>query len=143
MTALLLGLAASVAAPALKDPPKDEAPLIGQWRLVEWIQSQAKMPFTDGAGVEFLPDGKRLWRDGPDSPVEERSYVLGPKSSPPAVDLIKPGDGEPILHRSIYKVDGDTLVIAVGPEGGERPKSFEEGREQGRMLMTFRRIKKK
>jgi uncharacterized protein (TIGR03067 family) len=143
VNALLFGLAVSVAAPALKDPPKDDPPVVGQWKLVEWIQSGTKMGFTDGAGVEFLPDGRRLWRDGPDDAVEQRSYVMGPKSSPPAIDLIKPGDGpQPIMHRSIYKVDGDTLVIAVGQQDGERPKTFEEGRERGRMLMTFKRVKK-
>jgi uncharacterized protein (TIGR03067 family) len=144
VNALLLGLAASLAAPALKDPPKDEPPVVGNWKLVEWIQSGTKVGFTDGAGVEFLPGGKRLWRDGPDAEIEERSYLLGAKSSPPAIDLIKPGDGPaPIAHPCIFKIDGDTLVIAVGPQDGERPKTFEEGRERGRALMTFKRIKKK
>jgi uncharacterized protein (TIGR03067 family) len=141
---LLVGLAVSVGAPALKDPPKDEPPVVGNWKLVEWIQSGTAMAFTEGAEVEFLPGGKRLWRDGPDAAVEERSYVLGSKSTPAAIDLIKRDGGEPpIVHPSIFKIDGDTLVIVVGPQDGERPKAFDEGRERGRMLMTFKRVKKK
>ena len=68
MNALLLGTALAIAAPALKDPPKTDPPIVGDWKLVEWLQHGTRMAFGDGTGVEFLPDGRRLWRDGPRDP---------------------------------------------------------------------------
>jgi hypothetical protein len=73
MNALLVGLALAVGAPALKDPPKGESPVLGDWALVEWVQNGTKMAFGEGSGVEFLPGGKRLWRDGPGG-SDERQY---------------------------------------------------------------------
>lgn len=141
MNALLIGLAAAVGAPALKDPPKPEAPILGDWALVEWLQGGAKTAFAEGTGVEFLPGGKRLWRDGSTNP-DEREYKLYPKTNPAEIDLIRADAGPaPLVYPCIFKVDGDKLVIAVGSPGGERPKSFDAA--AATMRMTFTRVKKK
>jgi len=144
MTTLILGLALLPSAPALKGPARgDTPPIEGIWQLVEWTQKGTAMSFWEGMTVDFQPDGKRLVRESPDS-TEERSYKLIPKTSPPAIDLIRPsGGGEPTVHPCIYKIDGDTLVISVGSPGGERPTSFEGGKDDVRMLMTYKRLKKK
>ena len=143
MQALLVGVALSVGAPALKDPPKAEPPILGNWELVEWLQNGTKTAFAEGSGVEFLPSGKRLWRDGPGE-VDERSYQLGPKASPAAIDLIRTAGGQPpIVHPCIFKIEGDTLTIGVGVADGDRPKTFEEARDRGYMHMAFKRVKKK
>ena len=141
---LLLGLALAVSAPALKGRPKDRPPPIeGEWKLVEWLQGGAETRFWDGTGVEFQADGVRVWRDGP-GPAEARGYKLHPKTTPAAIDLIRPaGDGPPDVFPSVYKVDGDTLVICVGDIGGERPTQFESPKGTGQMLMTFKRVPKK
>jgi uncharacterized protein (TIGR03067 family) len=141
MNPLLLGLAAAIGAPALKDSPKDELAIIGDWKLVEWLQGGQKIGIADGAGVEFLPGGKRLWRDGPGDP-DTRSYKLYPKTSPAEIDLIRTDVGPtPVVYPCIFKVEGETLVIAVGNEREERPKSFDPAAAS--MLMTFHRLKKK
>lgn len=143
MTALFVGLALVPAAPALKAPRDEPPPIVGEWRLVEWLQGGQPTAFTDGAGGEFRPDGKRMWWEQPGE-VQERGYKLIPKTSPPAVDLIRPsGGGEPDVFPCIYKVDGDTLVLAIGEPGGDRPKTIEEGKDPGKMLMTFKRVPKK
>jgi uncharacterized protein (TIGR03067 family) len=140
---MLVGLALAVAAPGLKNPPPGDPPIEGDWRLVEWLQGGTQVPFQDGTGVEFQPDGVRLWRDGP-TPPEARGYKLHPKTKPAAIDLIRPSDGGPTsTFPSIYKVDGDTLVICIGEIGGERPTRFESPKGTGQMLMTFKRIAKK
>src|SRR6476620_10553393 len=141
MNALLVGLALSVGAPALKDPPKTDPPIVGDWKLVEWLQQGNRMAVADGAGVEFLPDGKRLWRDGPGE-VDERAYKLYPKSSPAEIDLIRNNGGpQPTVYPFFFEINGDRLTIAVGPPGGERPMAFDAAKAT--MLIAHTRVKKK
>jgi uncharacterized protein (TIGR03067 family) len=140
MNALLIGVALAVGAPALKDPPKTDPPILGEWKLIEWLQQGQAMAFGHGSGVEFLPGGKRLWRDGPEG-ADERQYKLYPDTSPAQIDLIRTDVGpQPQVHPCIFKIDGDKLVIAVGPASGERPREFDAAKAT--MLMTFTRIKK-
>jgi len=140
MNALLIGVALAVGAPALKDPPKGESPVLGDWALVEWLQHGTKLAFGEGSGVEFLPGGKRLWRDGPGG-SDERQYKLYPRTSPAEIDLIRTDSGPmPLVYPCIFKVEADRLVIAVGSPGGDRPRAFDTA---AIMLMTFTRVKKK
>jgi uncharacterized protein (TIGR03067 family) len=141
VNALLVGVALAVGAPNLKDPPKADPPLLGDWQLVEWVQRGRAMAFGQGSGVEFLPEGKRAWRDGPGQ-TDERQYKLYPGTKPAAIDLIRTDVGpQPQVYPCVFKVDGDTLVIAIGDIGGERPKTFDAAAVN--MLMTFKRVKKK
>jgi uncharacterized protein (TIGR03067 family) len=141
MNALLFGTALALGAPALKDLPKTDPPIVGDWKLVEWLQQGTRMGFADGTGVEFRPDGKRLWRDGPDS-VDERGYRLNPKTSPAEIDLLRNDGGpQPTVFPSIFKFDGDRLILAIGSPGGDRPTEFDSAKVA--YLMTFTRIKSK
>ena len=141
MNALLIGAALAVGAPNLKDAPKTDPPILGEWTLVEWVQGGQKLDFRDGSGCEFLPDGKRVWRDGPGQ-SDERQYKLHPKTSPAAIDLIRTDVGpQPQVYLAVYKVEGDKLVLSIGELGGERPKTFD--RSAVHMQMTFTRVKKK
>jgi uncharacterized protein (TIGR03067 family) len=144
MTTLFLGLALVTSAPALKGPVKGDAPPIeGTWQVVEWLQGGRAQAFWEGTTVEFRADGKRLCRESADV-VDERSYKLIPKTSPPAIDLIRPNPGgEPTVHPCIYKIDGDTLIICVGLPTGDRPASFDSAQAGVRMLMAYKRVKKK
>jgi uncharacterized protein (TIGR03067 family) len=137
---VLLGLAVAVGAPALKEAPKPESPLLGEWALVEWLQNGQPVGVPAGSGGRFLAGGKRVWRDGSGEP-EDRAYKLIPKTSPAQLDLIRNQDGpSPIVHPCIFKVDGDTLTIAVGEPGGDRPTTFDKS---AYMLMTLTRVKAK
>ena len=140
MNAVLAGLALAVGAPNLKDPPKSDPPILGEWKLVEWLQGGGRTTIAEGSGVEFQPGGKRVWHDGPGQ-SDERQYKLYPGTSPAAIDLIRTDVGpQPQVYLCVYKVDGDKLVIAIGDLGGERPKTFEASAVN--MLMTFTRVKK-
>ena len=140
MTALLCGLALVAGAPALKDPPKDEPPILGDWNLVEWLQRGTRMAYADGTGVEFQRGGKRLWRDGPGS-TDERRYKLYPKTSPAQIDLIRDdGSGQTLVYPGIFKIEANKLILDLASPGGERPKEFDAAR--GAYFMTFTRVKK-
>ena len=141
MNSLLVGLALTVGAPALKDAKKSEPPILGDWNLVEWIQSGNRLAIADGSGVEFRPDGRRIWRDGPGQ-TDERQYKLYPDTKPAAIDLIRTDVGpQPQVYPCVFKIEGDNLIIAVGQVAGERPKTFDAAAVT--MLMTFTRVKKK
>ncbi|HJZ91381.1 MAG TPA: TIGR03067 domain-containing protein [Gemmataceae bacterium] len=142
-SSLVATLAFVVAAPALKDPPKGEPPsVIGEWELQEWLDGGKPRTYSSGASVEFLPDGRRIWRE--DGTADERSYKLISKTTPYAMDLIRPsGAQEPAVFHAIYKVEGDTLVICVAQQGQERPVKFDTSREANHMVMTYKRMKKK
>jgi uncharacterized protein (TIGR03067 family) len=140
MNTLLAGLALAVGAPNLKDPPKADPPILGDWQMVEWVQRGTKLAVADGSGVEFLPGGTRLWRDGPGQ-ADERQYKLYPGTKPAAIDLVRTDVGpRPQVYPCVFKIDGEKLVIAVGDVGGERPKTFDAA--TATMLMTFTRVKK-
>jgi uncharacterized protein (TIGR03067 family) len=141
MNALLLGLTLVAGAPALKGPAKgDPPPIEGLWLLTDYVQSGARIGFQEGASAEFLPEGKRLWRDGAGAPADGRGYKLIPKSSPPALDLIRPSGLQqpPDVFPCIYKIEDGRLIITIGQAGGERPTRHEEGW----MVMKYKRAKK-
>jgi RNA polymerase sigma-70 factor (ECF subfamily) len=142
MNALLLGLAVIVSAPALKSKG-DPAPILGLWALTEWYIDGQPVNFNPGSATEFLPEGKRLLTQGRGQAADERGYKLHPKTSPAAIDYIRPSDGaQPDIFLGIYKVDGDTLTIALANMGNERSKSFEPDKEGTWTLMKFKRVKK-
>lgn len=145
MNALFVGLALVAGAPALKGPAKgDSPPIEGLWELTEWYIAGQPAQFTDGFTTEFLPDGKRMLKQGPGQQADERGYKLIPNTKPPAIDYIRPSPGAmPDIFLGIYKVDGDTLTIALGDQGNDRPKSFEKENEAVWTLMKFKRVKKK
>ena len=140
MNTLLFGLALAVAAPALKDPAGPS--IIGNWKLTEWLYAGGGMSsIAEGSGVEFLPGGKRIWRDGNED-SEERSYQLHPKT-PTAIDLIRmpAPQATPVIHPAIFKIEGNKLVIVIGQPNGVRPTKFDDA--DAYMTMKFERIVKK
>jgi uncharacterized protein (TIGR03067 family) len=138
---LLIGLTFVAGAPALKGPAKgDPPPIEGLWLLTDYISDGRPVGFQPGTSMELLPHGRRLWRDGPDAPADERGYKLVSKTNPPALDLIRPNGGQapPDVYPCIYKLDGDKLIITIGQSGGDRPTIHEEGA----MVMKYKRAKK-
>ena len=140
MNAALLGLALVVAAPGLKTPKDETPPIIGLWMLTEYTESGQPVGFDVGTSTEFLPEGKRIWRDGVGAAADERGYKLIAKTTPPALDLIRPNGNPqaPDVFPCLYKVDGDTLVVTIGEQSGDRPTKHGEGWR----VMKYKRAKK-
>ena len=143
MNTFLFGLALVAGAPALKAPAKSESPILGLWSLTEWYINGQQVGVADGSTTEFLPEGKRLLTQGRGQAADERGYKLHAKTSPAAIDYIRPSDGaQPDIFLGIYKVDGDTLTITLGNMGNERPKNFEPDKDGNWTVMKFKRVKK-
>ena len=141
MIVQLLGCVVLVAAPALKTPKDNSPPIVGSWLLTEYVQNGAPLAFSEGTSTEFRADGKRNWREGRELATDyDRSYRLIPKSTPPALDLIRSTDNpqSPDVFPCIYKVDGDTLVVTINDMGADRPTKHGEGWR----VMRYKRAKK-
>ena len=115
-TTILLGVALCVSAPTLKDPPKKEAGVVGEWVPESMTLGGNKMTTPVGVRYELTADGQWIshveaTRVGMPAP---RHYKLDAKADPPTIDFITPTPPEgartdPIF--GIYKVEGDTLTV--------------------------------
>jgi uncharacterized protein (TIGR03067 family) len=144
----MLGLALTVAAPGVKDPPKKAgAPsIVGEWACDSGVRGGMEFP----AGVatdmvlEFGADGKFRVRVGAAGAggTKEGTYTTKPAKEVTEIDMITGvGDTAP----GIFKIEKDKLTLCFDDRGAaaERPTAFESPAGSRVMLMTFKRVEKK
>jgi len=74
--------------------------------------------------------------------LQTATFHLMPSADPPAIDLTATsGPDRGKVHRGIYKVDGDTLVLCLGGPGQERPREFRSPAGSGHALIILKRVK--
>jgi len=134
MSSFVLGLALSIGAPALKDPPGPEPTLVGRWTNTEiLINGSDCRPGNEDLTYEFTADGRWLSFWGGKERSRGEKYTADPKARPAAIDL-------PTAHdwpmRGIYKVEGDTLTLVVRVCNDSRPVSFDEKTAVMKMVLT-------
>ncbi len=148
MNAIVLGTAILLGAPGLKDPPKKDAGIVGEWEM----QPAAVAPKggarpTPDLIYEFTADGQWiLRRHGTVLKTVPREFKVDPRAKPATIDVTFSQAAGAVATRNmvgIYKIEGETLTICFSPGGNtERPKSFE--RKAGvTVLLTLKRVKKK
>jgi uncharacterized protein (TIGR03067 family) len=138
MPPLLLALALAAGTPNLKDPPPKDPPLVGRWECTGLTISGRADPQWRGLEYEFTAAGGWvIYRDGRDIGGVARTYAADPKPRPAAADLCERADG--VAQPSPYKVEGDTLTLAIRTGSGGRPTDFEPA--DGVMTFVFRRAK--
>ena len=140
---LLIGLALSVGAPAVKEAPKKEAPsIVGEWIVEKAIAGGVEGPVSDCGffSVTFTADGMLKIKVGTREKPAAGTYKLDTKKTPFEIDLIAPKGGSKL---GIYKIDVDTLTICHSAEKGEeRPTKFESPEGSKIILMVHKREKK-
>jgi uncharacterized protein (TIGR03067 family) len=138
MPPLLLALALAAGAPNLKDKPAAGPPLVGRWECTSLTFNGRPDPQWRGLEYEFTAAGGWvIYRDGKDIGGVARTYTADPKAGPAAADLCERADG--VAQPSLYKVEGDTLTLAIQTGSGGRPTDF--GPADGVMTFVFRRAK--
>lgn len=145
MNSLMLGVAILVGAPGLKDPPKKDPGIVGEWSLESSSiggKAAANAPIT--MSYQFTADGKWIIKR-PDGtvPISPREFKLDPKADPSTIDVEISSKGG-LVGRTmlgIWKVDGDTLTIYFST-GDERPKNFTPADGARTMVMVLKRAKK-
>lgn len=136
----ILALAATLAAPAPKVPPRAEAGKIeGDWVVEKYVEGGKENPKRKGMHLSADEDEIAV-REEAGATV---SYTLDPEADPPGIDLVAAAVARGGYIRGIYKVDGDTLTLCF-PKGGkgERPARFESPDGSEVVLMTLKRAKK-
>jgi uncharacterized protein (TIGR03067 family) len=144
-TTLLVGLALAVGAPGLKDEPKKEASIVGEWVGVKATAGGKDRPVpAGGISFTFTADGKFIVKEGKKEKPDEGTYKLDAKKDPAEIDIMPPAEREKQGKiEGIYKLDGDELQLCFGRgPGAERPKKFESPEGSAVMLMTLKRAKK-
>jgi len=145
-SSLLVGLALSVGAPAIKEKePAKPASIVGEWTGEKATMGGMDLPVpAGGIAMTFTEDGKLIIREGKRDTKESGSYKLDAKKDPAEIDLMPPADKKDPTIAGIYKIDGDTLTLAFtrGAPGDPRPTKFESPAGSAVMLMTLKREKK-
>jgi uncharacterized protein (TIGR03067 family) len=146
-TLLALSLTASA------DPPKEKElsaeakqvlkKLEGRWKLVKEVRAEGEKEFTDEAiTIEFK--GRTVCVDTV-AKLEFTLSDLDPTTDPKLLDLTCTKDAGPVrkgdVLEAIYKIDGDTLTIALYKLSGKRPANFDTPKDAEATVVTFKRIK--
>ena len=74
----------------------------------------------------------------------EATFKLDPSKKPKTFDLTitSEGDNKGKTQLGVYKIDGDTLMFCIAPFDGARPTEFASEKGSGRILTTYKRVKK-
>lgn len=77
-------------------------------------------------------------------PVAEGKSTNQQDESPKTFEMETLGSEsiKPSRFRGIYRLDGDTRVFCIVPDGKPRPDEFSAPRHSDRMLVTLKRAKK-
>jgi uncharacterized protein (TIGR03067 family) len=141
MSPALLALAVLVAAPGAKDPPKKDHPsLIGEWVAESAVEKGRPRQPPPGTTWAFTADGKSVLTLGGRDPAEG-TYTADAGKSPAELDVSAGPTGKPL--KAIFKVEGDTLTVALVDGAGDRPAAFESPAGSRVIVMVLKRAGKK
>lgn len=112
----------------------------GTWRAISAVREGKPGPPEVIATItrKVIGDHVTWSRDG--KAFAGTTIVLNPNADPPAIDVL-PDGGASRGHRvlGIYKLEGDTLTIAMADADQPRPTSFESPPGARVTVQTFRR----
>ena len=131
-------LVLTAGAPNLKDKPRPEATLVGEW-AVESVSVGGRPASLGSDRWVFRADGTMsLLSQG--KVIDARDYTLGERAPVRTLDLVQnAGRGQADPAR--YRIDGDTLTLSVGHRAGGRPADLEPGPKA--TVWVFKRVKDK
>lgn len=137
---------ATVEEPKLSDEAKkDLKKLEGKWKAVKAVTNgNEETPMMDGNDVIIEFKGHKLLLN--DKEVMEVA-ALDPSTDPKILDIKALADmgglRKDTVLEAIYKLDGDTLMLAVHiGETKKRPDKFESPKDSGVVVVTLKREKK-
>jgi uncharacterized protein (TIGR03067 family) len=146
MTTIALIAALTLAAPALKEPPKRANDIVGEWVMESSVYNGR--PRTNAAvamRMVFKADGTWIYYRGERKINGDRAYRVDTTVNPPAITLkYEPAEQFGSEALGIYKVEGDRLTLCYGRGGIEtRPTEFASPEGALLNLMVFKRVKPK
>jgi uncharacterized protein (TIGR03067 family) len=144
------GLLCAVVLAAMGQPPgsraaaDDRAISVGRWEVmsVEWNGRPVDAEILAMLRVDFQADGSWsvLFKS---IPVVQGKSSNRQDVSPKTFEIETLGSEgiKPSRYTGIYRLDGDTRVLCMAPDGEPRPDEFAAPRHSGRMLVTLSRAR--
>jgi uncharacterized protein (TIGR03067 family) len=123
---------------------KEVKRLEGEWKPVKIVvdgndvdpKRNGEEQVAEFKGRTFLVSGKELFEVA----------ALDPTAKPKSLDFKALADLDEIAkgntYQGIYKLDGDSLELALHLGDGTRPTTFEPGKEAQDVVISFKREKK-
>lgn len=109
----------------------------GEWEVVSVERGGAAVEGREQRNY-VVKKGTVTVVGGP-SPVE-MTYEINESTAPKTLDLAMDRDGNKVTMPSIYKLDGDTLVINSAAPGEPRPTDFTTTQDGHETLVTLKRV---
>jgi len=135
---LLATVGGAVLADTKADADADK--VLGAWDLTSIEIKGKKTDATEGGGGTFIfaKDNKLTIKDK-GKQDKGGTFKMDASKSPKEIDLIEGADGEKL--EAIYDLDGDTLRLAISPQGpkGKRPTALDSKQA---ILLVMKRQKK-
>jgi uncharacterized protein (TIGR03067 family) len=112
----------------------------GTWEVIQESKAnpnaaKSKIVVVQDNGIETMMKDGKLWR--------KSRYTVNPNATPKQITWSEPQQGGKISQVGIYKIDGDTLTVAVLTDktkrATERPKNFEPS--ENTMVGVCQRVK--
>jgi uncharacterized protein (TIGR03067 family) len=145
MCGMLLFVIAGLSAPALKDPPPRAEDLVGTWQPGRVVRDGKPLDLSLFPDAQFVPmvfraDGGLVY-DSPSGGRDDQSYRVDVKDHLPTIHLdLAPARAGGGVWVGIWQVSGDTLTLAVAPEGSPRPTAFQSNTGSRVHLTEFKRV---
>ena len=128
--------------PALSDAARKELKkLEGEWQLVKYVGKDVEAEPDDPELVVVFDGAKMSVAFGSQKYTADVA-ALDPSTDPKCLDLTVTRPNRVLTSEAIYKLDGDTLVIADTPNGEKlRPADFDKPADARVQVMTLKRMK--
>jgi uncharacterized protein (TIGR03067 family) len=136
---VLLALAMTLGAPALKDPPKNALKLTGEWVVESQITYGRPIKSSIERRYSFGDDGKWTLTTKGKVLGSDRTYAIDAGKKPAAIDMKYSAS---VTYTGIIKVEGDTMTLCYSRNADERPKTFESPENSTVILIVLKRVKK-
>ena len=146
-------VALSLTAPTADPPKEKELPeaaqkdlkkLEGKWKAVKVVANEEEeTPTRDGTDIFVTFKAHKVTIEGVNS---FQITEIDPTTDPKVIDFKaledKSGITKDTVYEAIYKLDGETLTIAVYiGAGNKRPQKFESPKDSSIMVITLKRTK--
>lgn len=142
MNTTLFLTALALTAPALKDPPKKDVDLSGEWVVETQVTNGRPLMSTIVRRYIFSADGKWTMTTGKNTPALTRTYAINQSKKPATIDMKLNALNDAPNYSGIVKVEGDVMTLCYTRKVGERPENFGSQVGSNHILIVMKRAKK-
>lgn len=142
---ILFSVALALGAPALKDPPKKDLNLAGEWIVESQVTNGRPLKSKIERKYIFSADGKwtQTTSTSKITPKLTRAFTIDDKNKPAAIDMKLSALATSTMYTGIVKIEGDTMTLCYSRKADERPTKFESPERSTFILIVLKRAKPK